>query len=335
MFIQTIHPVVLFVYFGLTLFMTMIGMQPVLVIISLVGGMLASSMLVGWHRTIDAFRWQIPILILITLSNPLFSSLGTTVLIRVFGHAVTVESLMFGVTMGVLFVSTLIWFTVASRVITAEQVLSVFSSLIPILAMMISMIMRLIPKFIRKSADISDAEKVALGRVNPSNFLPQMSQEFNNSKCASKGIGWMPCRNVVGDQSQSGKEVFHSLPLSYRIPFYIRDSSVLMSWGMEDSLEIADSMRVRGWQTSKPRSRYKRYRMRGTDICALVFLILFGCISCLVCWSATAQFKFYPTMSHLLIWWGYIVYALWMSVPCCIQIYERLTLRRMYADNKQ
>ena len=56
---------------------------------------------------------------------------------------------------------------------------------------------------------------------------------------------------------------------------YLRLSTVLMGWGMEDSLETADAMRARGWGAAKKRTSYQRSRFRRQD--ALACIVLTAC----------------------------------------------------------
>lgn len=102
----------------------------------------------------------------------------------------------------------------------------------------------------------------------------------------------------------------------------LRMSSVLMGWTMEDSLETADAMRARGWASSSRRTTYSLYRFLATDAACLIALAAFGALAAAAAWAATSQFRFYPTMSSLVAWWGYVPYALWMLAPTALQILE-------------
>ena len=99
----------------------------------------------------------------------------------------------------------------------------------------------------------------------------------------------------------------------------LRASSVLMGWGMEDSLERADAMRSRGWGAAVRRTTYARYRLKRGDVAALVGLALFGTAAVAVAWTATTQYSFYPQLSVPAPWPGYVVYAAWMVLPCVLR----------------
>ena len=76
----------------------------------------------------------------------------------------------------------------------------------------------------------------------------------------------------------------------------LRASSVLMGWGMEDSLERADAMRSRGWGAASRRTTYARYRLARGDAAALVGLAVFGAAAVAVAWTATTQYSLYPQL---------------------------------------
>ena len=91
-----------------------------------------------------------------------------------------------------------------------------------------------------------------------------------------------------------------------------------MGWGMEDSLERADAMRSRGWGAAMRRTTYARYRLRRSDVTALVGLALSGAVAVAVAWTATTRYSFYPQLSVPAPWLGYVVYAAWMALPCVL-----------------
>lgn len=100
-------------------------------------------------------------------------------------------------------------------------------------------------------------------------------------------------------------------------------SSVLMGWAMEDSLVAADVMRARGWGAAPRRTTYMRYRFSRQDALALVALGVTGAACAVLAWTAAGAFRFYPVLSPLTPWWGYVPFAAWMAVPALLHLYER------------
>lgn len=144
------HPVVPAVYLLATLGLTMLSLHPVLVGCSLVGGLLYCCLAEGVVSTLQSLRWQFPLILLIALFNPLFSASGSTELFRIGLRAVYAESLFYGCCMGALFVASVTWFRAGASMLSLDKVMALFGNLAPTICLMVSMCMRLIPKFVRR-----------------------------------------------------------------------------------------------------------------------------------------------------------------------------------------
>lgn len=96
---------------------------------------------------------------------------------------------------------------------------------------------------------------------------------------------------------------------------------------MENSLETADAMRARGWGAAPCRTAYARYRFTAADAAALGGLVAAAVLMVLLAAAATSQFSFYPTMSGLVLWWGYVPYAAWMALPSVLHAREAVSFR--------
>ena len=267
------HPAVPALYIVLTLGLTMFSMQPVLIALSLAGGLAYGLATRGAARTLGALRWQLPVILIIALVNPLFSASGSTELFRIGMRAVYLESMVYGLCMGGLFVASVLWFGAAASMLEYDKVLALLGNAAPVIALMISMCMRLIPQFLRRGRTV------------------------------------LAVQDAIDVPGRSPAD-----PVRSRL----RSSSVLMGWGMEDSLERADAMRSRGWGAVPRRTTYARYRLGRRDIAALVGLALFGVAAVTVAWTATTQYSFYPQLSVPAPWPGYVVYAAWMALPCVL-----------------
>lgn len=155
---DTSHPAVPAMYLVVTLALTMSAMQPVLIALSLAGGAAYGAASRGLRSVIAALRWQLPLIALIALVNPLFSASGSTELFRVGERAVYLESLCYGVAMGGLFVATALWFQAASQMLGFDRVMALLGNAAPLIALMISMVIRLIPRFLRQGRAIIAAQ---------------------------------------------------------------------------------------------------------------------------------------------------------------------------------
>ena len=93
------HPAVPALYIVLTLGLTMSSMQPVLIALSLAGGLAYGFATRGAAHTLGALRWQLPVILIIALVNPLFSASGSTELFRIGMRAVYLESMVYGLSL--------------------------------------------------------------------------------------------------------------------------------------------------------------------------------------------------------------------------------------------
>ena len=112
----------------------------------------------------------------------------------------------------------------------------------------------------------------------------------------------------------------------------VRLISVLMAWNMEESLEMADAMKARGWGVSRKRSKYMPYHLKKHDIFVLSMLGVLGCICLTLLCLELASFHFYPTMSSLVFQPGYCVFIGLTFLPFCLIAFDYLRWRHVIYD---
>lgn len=322
------HPAVPAVFVVITLGLTMFSMHPALVVISFVGGLAYAVCVHGTCAALSSLRWQLPVVLVVALVNPLFVHMGSTELFSFFGRPVFLESLLYGCTMALLFLASVQWFTAGSAMLSYDKVLGLLGNSIPVVALMVSMAMRLVPRFLRRGREIASVQDVALscavstgdgaGAVPDERFpqeprtprTPRTSAEVGggaSARCLPLGLA---ARAVRGRGLPSG------------VASRLRQSSVLMGWAMEDSLETADAMRARGWGACKRRTTYMPYRFTARDAVAVAMLLAGGLLCAWISWTLTAPYAFYPRLSPIEMWWGYLPYAAWMLLPAVLHSYE-------------
>jgi energy-coupling factor transport system permease protein len=147
---ETWHPMVLAAYFAGTIGLAMFGIAPACVAISLAGGLSFALVTQGARAALAKLRWQLPLLVLICLINPLYSAMGSTLLGKVGPFRIYAESLAYGAVMGVLLVSVLLWFEAAASVVGSDEVLELGGGVLPSVTLATSMVMRLIPQLMRR-----------------------------------------------------------------------------------------------------------------------------------------------------------------------------------------
>lgn len=98
--------------------------------------------------------------------------------------------------------------------------------------------------------------------------------------------------------------------------------SILMGWGMEDGLIRSDAMRARGYGCPIRRTMYKRQHFTTSDGLLIAVIILLALISAALEWVACSQYQFYPVLSTLIVWWGYLPYIFLMILPIALYVKE-------------
>ena len=347
----TSHPAVPAIYAVLTLGLTMFSMQPMLIALSLAGGLAFGFAVRGPAATLGGLRWQLPLIVIIALVNPLFSASGSTELFRLGTRAVYLESLVYGACMGGMFVASVLWFEAAGAMLSYDKVMALLGNAAPVVALMISMCMRLVPQFMRRGRDIlavQDAIDVgtggrvgalcAMGGGGPASARPggvapglEGAPGTGAARTAPSGSGVgsraTQSRRPEIDNEEAGEKALHARDAQATVrrnllASRLRATSVLMGWGMEDSLERADAMRARGWGAAPRRTTYVRWRFGARDAAAVAGLAAGGALTCAIAAVATNQFTFYPRLSALVPWWGYALYAVWMLLPCVLHVLD-------------
>ena len=125
------HPAVAFSYFACVLAFGMAAMQPVYLALSLAAALSYSIVLRGVRATLRTALWQMPLILVMAVANPLFSAMGSTELFRIGLRAFYLESLVFGACMGAMLACVLLWFSNASRVLSSDKVMALFGNAAP------------------------------------------------------------------------------------------------------------------------------------------------------------------------------------------------------------
>ena len=336
---DTYHPAVAAAYVLVTLALTMFSVQPVLIVLSLAGALAYGVLSRGAAACLRALRWQLPTIALIALANPLFSASGSTVLFCLGLRAVYLESIAYGCAMGGLFVASVLWFEAAADMLPQDRVMALAGNAAPTIALMVSICMRLIPKFVRRGRLIAEVQGVlgegaggrssgfasAGGPGGPQCGLRSEGASDGGAACPSGQTG-APGTSSAASRGLHGRASVR-MSRRHRTAALLRQTHVLMGWSMEDSLECADAMRSRGWSAGMRRTSYTRFSFGEADAVALVLLLLGGAFCLLLAYAATCQYAFYPTMSRLVAWWGYVPYAAWMLVPSVLLVIEKRMFR--------
>ena len=154
------HPYVNFLYFALVLIFSMTVMHPACLIIALLCALAYSGFLNRKKSLRFNLLYMIPLLLVTAALNPLFNHDGETVLAHFRnGNPLTLEAVAYGAAAAVMLVTVISWFSCFNAVMTSDKLLYVFRRVIPSLSMVLSMTLRLVPRFNAQIKVISAAQK--------------------------------------------------------------------------------------------------------------------------------------------------------------------------------
>ena len=136
-------------YFAALLLIAMFSASPVIVLLALAGALGFAATMTTWREKCADLTFYLPLLLLVTITNPLFSHNGVTPLFFLNGRAVTLEAIVYGAGLGVTLWAVLLWCRCWSRIMTSENVLYLFGRAIPKLSLVLSMALRYDPRSVR------------------------------------------------------------------------------------------------------------------------------------------------------------------------------------------
>lgn len=170
--VNALHPVVLLAYFVSILAVAMFSADPWMTACVLMGGLLFSVMLEK-RRFGKSALWYVALFAAVTLSNPLFSHRGATVLFLMNDTAITGEALLYGVYLGELLVATFCWFRCFNAVMSTDKLLFLFGKLSPKLSLLLSAALRFVPMLTQQAAKIREAQ-TAMGLYATNTWLDKL-----------------------------------------------------------------------------------------------------------------------------------------------------------------
>ena len=261
--------------------LSMLAVHPVCVAVSLAGALLFSLLARGGAATVRGLAWQLPLLTLVCLLNPLFSASGSTLLFKLGPRSVYMESLAYGATMGGLMIAVILWFEGAAAVLTQDRLLALAPRRARTLPLLLGMAFQLVPQLLGRSREV----RATLSACTAAGARPGVREALT------------------------------------------RTSSMLLTWSLEESIERADSMRARGWESGLPRTSYRPERLRPRDAAALCGIAALLALCSVCAWEACSAWRFYPTMRGLAPWWCLAPLAVLAFLPSGAELVARLRER--------
>ncbi|MGD9604874.1 MAG: energy-coupling factor transporter transmembrane component T [Bacilli bacterium] len=172
-YFKKMHPIVLLEFFLSILFLTMLTSNPLFLVISFVCALSVNAL----YQKPKTF-WMnclimVILIMIITITNPLFNSSGETILFKIGNIPFAKESLLKGMSVGVMLGAIICWFNVFNEVMTTDKMYFLFGKFAPTITLILSMGFRFIPLMIQQMKKIEEGQK-GLGLFNQTSFLKKV-----------------------------------------------------------------------------------------------------------------------------------------------------------------
>ena len=183
---SSLHPVPAAFYFISVLAITMFSINPLLLFIALVGSFLFYLKMNSKKMQLKEFIFYLFAFLVVSLTNPLFSHKGATPLFFLNGNPITLEALLYGVDIAILFIAVVFWFKCFNLVITDDKLLFLFDKISPKVALLLSSAVRFIPLLKRQAAKIRQSQ-TAMGMFSSDTWTDKLKSTL---KVYSALISW-------------------------------------------------------------------------------------------------------------------------------------------------
>lgn len=169
------HPVINFSYFCFVIICSMVFMHPLCLGVSVCCAFSYSIYLNGRKAVKFNFVFLLPMLLVMALVNPAFNHEGATILTYLRnGNPLTLESILYGVAAAAMIISVIAWFSCYNVVMTSDKFIYLFGRVIPALSLILSMVLRFVPRFREQIRIISAAQRCVGRDVSNGSFLQRI-----------------------------------------------------------------------------------------------------------------------------------------------------------------
>lgn len=161
---QKYHPLVNFLYFALVIGFAMALNHPLAQGLSFACACIYAVQAEGKKAVLFTLKWCLPVMLVTAFMNPAFSHEGVTILLYFpTGNPLTLESILYGISSGVMIATVMLWFLNFNRCVTSDKFIYLFGRMIPAMSLVLSMTLRFIPKFKSQMNTVMEAQR-SIGR---------------------------------------------------------------------------------------------------------------------------------------------------------------------------
>ena len=156
---DSVHPAVSFLFFVAVMLITAFVLHPVITGISLIAACAYTVFLKGRRALPLLLGVVLPLIVVVAVMNPLFNHAGVTVLFYLWnGNGVTLEAVLYGLVSACMFAALVLWCSCLNSVMSSDKYVFLFGRIVPTLSLIFSMVLRFVPRFVKRIREVSDAQ---------------------------------------------------------------------------------------------------------------------------------------------------------------------------------
>lgn len=168
--LSTYHPGVPLAYFACTVVLALVTRQPAFALVGALGAIVCLFLVRDRDEALTTLAWVLPLWALVAVLNPLILGLGSTVLFRLGPLVMRWESLAFGICSGASLAAVVLWLSCLGACVSSDDLLAMAGGPLPVVSLMLSQVMRLVPQVLRRGREVLAAQDANLGERPAAEF---------------------------------------------------------------------------------------------------------------------------------------------------------------------
>lgn len=177
--VTRLHPLVLIIFIIGVIALTMLSTHPLSIFISLMTAIITLGKFIGVKTVCKRVVYLLPFYLIVALCNPLFVHQGVTILFYVNDNPITKEAIIYGFVFSLMMYAIILWCQVMKEILDSDKILYLFSKTLPLVALMMSMTLRFIPKFHHQLHMIMDAQRLLGNDIHSGSILHRIRSSFS------------------------------------------------------------------------------------------------------------------------------------------------------------
>jgi energy-coupling factor transport system permease protein len=217
------NPLTVFIFFACVIVAGIFTMNPVISLISLAGA-LAFRLALPVKKDKKIHIWTVLMTLACMVFNPVFGHIGSTVIVVINNHNVTVEAALYGLFLGIMLSGAVYWFASFSAIMTSDKITYILGFVSRKAALVVTMALRFIPMYIRKARQMSTDQK-ALGLYKDETIVSRLR---GTMRVFSGLLSYMIEKTIITSDSMSARGYSGRRRRNYSLyPFARRDALFL------------------------------------------------------------------------------------------------------------